>query len=132
MATDPFLHQPPFSGLSHLSNKKISYTPPEVTQCLEGPTRPLIREGGGSNYASVITKIRSLNVKYLYRHCHRDGFNLKSCANLYKKQSPFANLCKTQFGYCVYKSMFPYIKRNVNTRAHTINIVHAFTVTSFF
>ena len=108
-----------------------------MTQCLEGPTCPLIRGGGGgggggSNYASVITKIRSLNVKYLYRHCHRDGFNLKSCANLYKKQSPFANLCKTQFGYCVYKSMFPYIKRNVNTRAHTINIVHAFTVTSFF
>ena len=46
VATPPFVHQPPFWGLSSLSSKKC-WTP-LVTQFLEGPTPcPSFNKGGG-------------------------------------------------------------------------------------
>ena len=42
MATPPFLHQPPFSDLTHLLAKNF-ISRPQVSQFLEGPTPSLIR-----------------------------------------------------------------------------------------
>ena len=51
MATLPFLHQPPFSGLSPLSSKNFG-TPPKGLNFWKAlvPTHPLIK--GGYNYAT--------------------------------------------------------------------------------
>ena len=52
VATSPphFYINPPFSGLSPHSSKRICTPSPQMTQFLEGPIPPLIRGGRGSNY----------------------------------------------------------------------------------